>query len=200
MKKDLYALDARAISELNKKLIDFKLLPERKLKFAQAYLSHFDGTRAAIEAGYSPKAAASASCRCLHDPNVKEYIEQNLSDYNEKYKQLKYRIIDFLTSVLAFDPTEYLDHTGKLKSNSNVMDGRLVTRILPRPWGAEYEFFPKYKAVELLMRHIGMITDKIDITSRGERVGENVNITFEVVDGSSKRIDIDSEEADVITD
>lgn len=55
-----------------------KLTPKQQL-FADFYLQHFNGTKAAKQAGYSEKTAYAIAYENLNKPQIKQYIE-------EKYK------------------------------------------------------------------------------------------------------------------
>ena len=58
---------------------------EEKLKmFCQEYLVDFNGTQAAIKAGYSKKTATEQASRLLTKVNVQEYLTQLIENRNKR--------------------------------------------------------------------------------------------------------------------
>lgn len=49
-------------------------LNAKQIKFIESYLIHFNATKAAIEAGYSEKSAATIGAENLRKPEIKKYI------------------------------------------------------------------------------------------------------------------------------
>ncbi len=55
-----------------------KELTTKQQRFVECYLIAFNGTQAAIEAGYSEKTARSISCELLTKPDIRSAIKQQL--------------------------------------------------------------------------------------------------------------------------
>jgi len=58
-----------------------KRLTVKQQKFVTSYLTHFNGSRAAREAGYSERTAAGMATSNLRNPNVLRYIKRHLDHY-----------------------------------------------------------------------------------------------------------------------
>lgn len=52
-------------------------LTDKQIRFAQEYCIDFNGTQAAIRAGYSENSAEQQACALLRNPRVKEAVEEN---------------------------------------------------------------------------------------------------------------------------
>ena len=50
-------------------------LPLKRRRFAEAYVEHGNGARAAVEAGYSEASARFTAARLLSDPKVSGYVD-----------------------------------------------------------------------------------------------------------------------------
>ena len=58
-----------------------KRLTVKQQKYVTSYLTHFNGSRAAREAGYSESTAAGMAVTNLRNPNVVRYIKRHLDHY-----------------------------------------------------------------------------------------------------------------------
>jgi phage terminase small subunit len=58
-----------------------KRLTVKQQKFVTSYLTHFNGTRAAREAGYSKRTASGMAVQNLRNTNVLRYIKRHLDHY-----------------------------------------------------------------------------------------------------------------------
>lgn len=74
---------------------DKKLNPQYK-KFADEYMDCWNGTRAAIKAGYKPKNAAHQASEMLKRPEVREYIDKTLAERAASANET----MSFLTAVM----------------------------------------------------------------------------------------------------
>lgn len=149
--------------------------------FVQHYLTNnWNGTRAAIAAGYSKKSAASASSYLLNNPNVKEEIAEALRKSHLSSEKVLARLAEMATA----DLTEFTDSDGKIVWDKVRAKGYLVRkhrqRVLYRrgPRGkngksdidsseCEIELYDSQKALEVVARHLGLVGDRVDITSAG---------------------------------
>lgn len=87
-----------------------KPLNARQQRFVAAYARHWNGTRAAIEAGYSPRSARVTACRMLTKAivaaKIKALRSRRMSDLDEQIQALvrQYARIAFSTVC----PLDYL--------------------------------------------------------------------------------------------
>jgi len=105
----------------------------KQQRFVTEYLVDLNATQAAIRAGYSPKTAQQQGSRLLTNVVVKQAIA---AQHATQLKAVEVRIEDVLRDVMAIAHTDL--HT--LTEQSGV----------PARWS------DKLKALELLMKHLGL--------------------------------------------
>lgn len=89
-------------------------LTPKRLKFIDAYMVSFNGTQAAIEAGYAPSAATVQASRLLTFDNVKEEIARRLEEITAKSTEKKAYLLSFWQSVID-DPNSTM--TARLRAS-----------------------------------------------------------------------------------
>jgi len=105
----------------------------RQQRFVTEYLVDLNATQAAIRAGYSPKTAQQQGSRLLTNAVVKQTIA---AQHATQLKAVEVRIEDVLRDVMAIAHTDL--HTLTEQSGT------------PARWS------DKLKALELLMKHLGL--------------------------------------------
>ena len=105
----------------------------RQQRFVTEYLVDLNATQAAIRAGYSPKPAQQQGSRLLTNVVVKQAIA---AQHATQLKAVEVRIEDVLRDVMAIAHTDL--HTLTEQSGT------------PARWS------DKLKALELLMKHLGL--------------------------------------------
>lgn len=115
-------------------------LTPKQQKFVEEYLKDLNATQAAIRAGYSVKNAFKIGSETLQKTTVKQAIEGAISKRNKRSEITQDRVLEEL-ALFAFGDVQDTAAWGK---------GGLPAK-------------DKLKALELLMRHMGMMTDKVDI-------------------------------------
>ena len=124
---------------------------DRQEFFCREYLVDYNGTQAAIRAGYSQKTAYSQGSRLLKNANVLSRVRELQA---EKTAQLSisqdwvvHQLVDVIQKCKDPVPVETWDYEGKamVKTGEYMFDSKGVT-----------------KALELLGKHLGMYIDKIE--------------------------------------
>jgi hypothetical protein len=113
-----------------------RALTVRQKRFAEEYVYDFNGTAAAIRAGYSPHRADQQAYVLLHHKGVSYYI-----DHLSKKKETNITVIDENYIVQRI-----------VKTIDKAEDIVNLTAVL--------------RGLELLARHKGMLTDKQEITGK----------------------------------
>ena len=129
----------------------------RHQRFVTEYLVDLNATQAAIRAGYSPKTAQQQGSRLLTNVVVKQAIA---AQHATQLKAVEVRIEDVLRDVMAIAHTDL--HT--LTEQSGV----------PARWT------DKLKALELLMKHLGLAAPE-----QHQHVHQHVRFTPEQFDRMS---------------
>ena len=155
---------------------------DRQLAFIAAYFKNgFNGTQAAISAGYSARTAVSMASRLLSNVKVQKKVEElknKLSGQdNLKIKQIVDELVkvafgniadvlDFESGSLALKKDISRQHTAMLSSVSTSDTQFGVTK--------KFRMYDKLKALEILGRYIGMFDEKPDDKPDREAKSERI--------------------------
>ena len=132
-------------------------LSPKQQRFVKEYLIDFNGTQAAIRAGYSKHTANEQAARLLANVSVRSFVERESAKAGEKFELKKEFVIKGLLAIVGrcmqaracmeFDKVEkeYIQKTDA--------DGNLVY---------EFEAPAAVRAFELLGKHLGMFTEKVE--------------------------------------
>jgi phage terminase small subunit len=160
------------------------LKPEWAL-FVSEYLVDLNATQAAIRAGYGTTGNSSAvhANYLLKNPKIRAEIEQQFKKRLERIELTQDRVVQELALVALSDILDYEvnEVTGRLVPLTNRRASRAVqsVKIKRRTWTdrdgnpesevtTEIKLWDKTKAIELLMKHMGMLNGSDDAgTSKG---------------------------------
>lgn len=162
-----------------------KKLTRKEQKFCNQYSIHFNGTRAAIEAGYSPKSAANIAWENVRKPHIKNYIalltEQALADAGVNQR----RVLEEYARIAYFNPKQLFDEKGNpipihLLDDStasilssleyNETEVKTNKRTKTTVFVKKVKWASKEAALFNLMKHLGLAKEQIDITSKGNEL------------------------------
>ncbi len=124
---------------------------EKQKQFCNEYLIDFNGTQAAIRAGYSPKTAYSMANENLRKPEVQAYLKELIEKRNERTKITQDEVIRDIIEVknrcMQKAPVMRLDK--EIKEYVQVTDefGRDV-------W--QFDASNANKALDMLAKHTGL--------------------------------------------
>jgi phage terminase small subunit len=161
-----------------------KLNPKQR-KFVREYLLDLNATQAAIRAGYSRKTAGEIGHRQLKNVEVKKAIQKGMDAKAKRYEISVQRILEELAVVAYSDLKHYVDidpDTGAIRAKgfenmpektSRALKAIKEDRVIKEDADGHkvtvfdkirFELHDKLKALELLGKHIGMFTDKVDLS------------------------------------
>ena len=155
-------------------------------KFVSEYLKDFNATQAAIRAGYSKKSAAETGCEILRNSKVKQYILKEFDKLGNVVQSALRETVKLATSDIA----NYceIEPGGGLKqkafedmpegSTSCIKEIKVKRTITENAEGKEthvtdnieYKLHDKQKSIDNILKIAQLLTDKIDITSGGEKI------------------------------
>jgi len=170
-----------------------QLSPKRE-RFCQEYIIDLNETQAAIRSGYSEKTAGQQGARLFKDVNIKARIDQLLA---ERAKRCEVRQDDVIAELkrLGFSDMRNLAEWNsvqvKLKDSSELSDSdaacvESVSQTVSKDGGSlSIKLHSKTKSLELLARHLGILHDKVDLTSKGKPLAPPI---FQVVDDKTKAL------------
>ena len=148
-------------------------LTNKQQAFIEEYLIDLNATQASIRAGYSTSAAKEIGSENLTKPNIKEAIEKRLAERSKRTGINQDRIVLELAKIALMKMTDIVDpETGEIRYDATDEDLACIESIkvktIPTKSGMgterEVKMASKMKAIELLGKHLGMWSDKLDLT------------------------------------
>lgn len=170
-----------ALTKLNKYSVKNSKLTDKQRAFVNEYTKDYNGVRAAIAAGYSPKAAKVQATKLLKMPWVAKAIghiefqsqKQHTIDREEILTQLYYCATrsgaDFVDDSgclinniksLPERAQQAIDSIKQRKKQYTCEDGTVIQEVQ-----TELRLVPKAHAIDLAMRHKGLFAaEKVETT------------------------------------
>lgn len=151
-------------------------LKAKQQRFCEEYLIDLNGTQAAIRAGYSPDTAAEIASENLTKPNIRTCIDKAIAERSKRTGVNQDRVIRELAKLAFIKADDLIDtNTATVKADANEDDlaaiASVKVKIMPGEYGDgeehEIKLCDKLKALELLGKHLGMFTDKLQISGSG---------------------------------
>lgn len=126
------------------------MLNEKQKKFCEEYIIDFNGTQAAINAGYSKKTAYSIASENLRKPEVQAYIKELIENRSKRTKITQDEVVANIVEVMnrCMQKVPVMTYDKEEKEYVQVTDeyGRDVWKFDSQ--GAN-------KALDMLMKHTG---------------------------------------------
>ena len=148
-------------------------LNPRQQRFCEEYLIDLNATQAAIRAGYAVKTATEQASRLLTNVNVSREIEKLQAIQSRRTGITADRVIRELAKIAFVDPDRIIDVSdGTVKPNTTPDDRAAIQGVKVKysnsdtGYSSEHEvkLYDKTKALELLGKHLGLFSDKVDLT------------------------------------
>lgn len=182
-----------------------RLTPKQKI-FCDEYLVDLNATRAYKTAYKSIKkdeTARANSSRLLTNANVKEYIEKRMKDREKRTEITQDKVLEELAKIAFANGTDFAKVVQKsymkpiLDKEGNKIDEeevfykdveiietddlpedkkKAIAAIKQTKFGIAVESCDKVKALELIGKHLGMFTDKVEVNGS---LSNEVNITID---------------------
>lgn len=124
-------------------------MTEKQKRFCDEYLVDCNATQAAIRAGYSKKTAYAIGLNNLKKPEIREYIDEQLSQLHSKNIADAEEVMGYLSSVMR----------GEHKEQILQLVGDGVQQIANIDVSAR----ERLKAAELIGKRYGLFKDNIDV-------------------------------------
>lgn len=147
-------------------------MTDRQKRFVEEYLIDLNATQAAIRAGYSPQTAKEQGSQNLTKLNIQNAIGKAIAERSKRTGINQDRVIQELAKLAFVKMTDVVDSNGRIKSNASDDDLSCIEGIKYKSSSSEsgssiereVKIASKLKALELLGRHLGMFTDKLNLT------------------------------------
>lgn len=170
-------------------------LNDRQKRFCDEYLIDLNATQAAIRAGYTSKYANTNASKLLQNTAIKEYIQQKQQERMERTEVTQDFVIKELLAIASVNATDYAKIVEKnatvmadgvemqlYDADGNPVTYRTIEPILTDELtevqkkalavikkgrdGFEIRPYDKLKVLELLGKHLGMFTDKMEVSGQ----------------------------------
>ncbi|MBS6510614.1 MAG: terminase small subunit, partial [Clostridiales bacterium] len=143
------------------------MLNDRQKAFAAYYVVCGNATKAAKQAGYSPKTAYSIGNENLKKPEIAKYIRElgkTKQEESEKRIADAQEVLETLTRILRREEMEKVVLTNKHKKEY-ILAGKKITEETDTPQLTEVPTSIKdaLKAAELIGKRYGMFKEKVDV-------------------------------------
>jgi len=165
--------------------------------FVNEYIKDHNGTQAAIRAGYSKHSARAEACKLLTKVDISEAIKARIAEKTMSADEVLTRLADIargdIADLLDIRATGYdlalmiKDDNGNMIVNPKTKlikkIKQKVTTIQAKSEGGEdkeiidteIELYNALEAQSFIAKLNGMITDKVDLTSKGEKLQSDDN-------------------------
>lgn len=157
------------MSDVKGKSTSGRGLNEKQKRFVEEYLIDLNATQAAIRAGYSQNTARSIGQRLLTFVDIQAAIQQAQSNRSERVQITQEEVIRrLLENVDIASGKKATTITIPSKNENGEVIGNDVAHFVYEPSAVN-------KALELLGKHLGMFTQKVEMS--GSVVNQNINMT-----------------------
>lgn len=148
-----------------------KLSPKQQV-FVDEYLIDLNATQAAIRAGYSVKTADQQASRMLTKVKVQQAISEAMAERSKRTGINQDRVVLELAKIGFVKMTDLVDEEGCIRPDASDDDLACIESIKFKSSESdtgssierEVKISSKLKALELLGKHLGMWSDKLDVT------------------------------------
>ena len=166
-----------------------KFTPKKKV-FADEYLKDLNGTQAAIRAGYSEKTANEQAARLLADVSVKEYIQQKMKKREERteitadmvLKELARIGFADLRKLASWSPGGVMVRSSEELSDDEVAIVSEISQTeTEHGTTVKVKMHDKIKALDKIGQHLGMWTNKLELSCELQVPGLFINVNGDKV-------------------
>jgi phage terminase small subunit len=151
-------------------------LTPKQRAFVDEYLIDYNGTQAAIRAGYSEDSARQMATENLSKPSISRAIKEAIEARSQRTQVDQDYVISTLTQViersLKGQVKMEFDREERCMVPVRDEDGNMV-------W--QYDSSGVNKAAELIGKHLGMFVNKTDVTSGGQPFKALVGIDIDAI-------------------
>lgn len=154
-------------------------LTDKQAAFVQEYLVDLNATQAAIRAGYSPRSASELGARLLAREHVQEAVRQAQAQRAERVALTADRVVRELARIAFSDPRDLMEWGPdgvvlRPSAELSAEQAASVAEVAGSTSGPRLKKHDKVKALELLGRHIGLFTERVQNSVSG-----NLSISWE---------------------
>jgi phage terminase small subunit len=176
------------------------MLNPRQKRFVALYLESLNASDACRRAGYEAKSARKTGSRLLHTPEIRQVIDEAMDARAKEHQVTQERILKelFFSATARLDMFE-LDENGNVTTKPGVPREALaaVSSVRrrttldfdgkTREQSTTITLLDKPKALSLAMRFLGILHDKLEVTTGEEAARKMI---AEAADNYEKRLEL----------
>lgn len=135
-------------------------LKKKQIRFCEEYVKDYNGTQAAIRAGYKESNAASQACRLLKNDEVLAFVKENQKEIQKSSCLTEEKVISQLEEVVD-----------RCLSKNPVTEWDYEEHCMVETGQWTFDSKGALKAIELLGKHLGMFgksDNNINLTVNSE--------------------------------
>lgn len=150
-------------------------------KFAVEYMKDFNGTQAAMRAGYSEKSAAVSACILLKNKKVLAVIDSLEKELSTRFLSTKERVLKEMSILAYSDIADYADANGRIDVTNlrslppqvtrAIKKVKMIRRTVTTPTGTtvtdeklDFELYDKERPLTLMGKEVGLFKDRTELT------------------------------------
>ena len=146
-------------------------MTNKQARFVEEYLIDLNATQAAIRAGYSPNTAQEIGADNLKKPMIKSAVDAAMAERSTRTGVNQDRVVRELARIAFVKITDVANSDGTIKTDASDDDLACIESIKVKRsdndtgymFEREVKLSSKMKALELLGKHLGMFSDKLNI-------------------------------------
>lgn len=160
-------------------------LNAKQQRFVEEYLIDLNATQAAIRAGYKKSEYTDTNAnKLLENTRISEAIDKAMAERSKRTGINQDRVIQELARIAFVNPQNVINaEDGSVKDGATeddlacIQSVKVKTMSGDKGWSEEREvkLNDKLKALELLGKHLGMFTDKVELEADMDL---NINIDY----------------------
>jgi phage terminase small subunit len=144
-------------------------------RFVEEYLIDLNATQAAIRAGYKPKRAYSTGNENLKKPEIQEAITKAQVKRSQRTEITADRVLRELARIAFVDLRRVfkwgpdgvaLRPSDELTEDEAAIVAEVSETTTESGGSIKVKRFDKLKALELLMKHLGLLVDRTEVTGK----------------------------------
>lgn len=139
-------------------------LTDKQKLFCLEYIKDFNGTQAAIRAGYSENGAYVQASRLLSNVNVQGFIKNKTAKVEAKYDLSRERIAERYAQLVNFDVRKLYDKHGNLIP-VHELDADTATALVGLEVDEDHDFFGRVKSKTKKLK-LSAIKDALDSAAK----------------------------------